>query len=237
MVKKLSYLLIAAGVLVMLFPYAREWYYDWRQERLLGQMEQQFVQAEDSAAEAAKEAAYRELSQLMEQESNAGGQADENLAEASSGSASPSAGASAQSTVEPKATPSPNPAIAIITIDKINLKLPVLEGATQENMKLAAAHMKETSPLGEIGNAAVAAHRAMTKGRLFNRLNELEEGDRIIIDQKNERTEYTVFRTLLVEPTDVSVLRGSKTEKILTLITCDPVVNATHRLIVQAKAG
>lgn len=236
MMKKLSFLLIAAGLLVMLFPYAREWYYDWRQERLLGQMEEQFVQAEDSAAEAAKEAAYRELSQLMGQESNAGGLTGEAPSEAAPGSASPAA-AVEQPSGEPKATPSPNPAIAIITIDKINLKLPVLEGATQENMKLAAAHMKETSPLGETGNAAVAAHRALTKGRLFNRLNELEEGDRIIIDQKNERTEYTVYRTLLVEPTDVSVLRGSKTEKILTLITCDPVVNATHRLIVQAKAG
>jgi sortase A len=56
------------------------------------------------------------------------------------------------------------------------------------------------------------------------------------VDQKGERTVYTVYKTFLVEPTDVSVLRGNKTDKMLTLITCDPVVNATHRLIVQAKA-
>ncbi|WP_258525378.1 class D sortase [Paenibacillus sp. YN15] len=237
MAKKLSYVLILAGLLVMLFPYAREWYYDWRQERLLGEMESQLFQAEEPPeAEAAKEAAYRELSRLMAQESSGGAAAGEAPDEAVPGPASPSPGEeSAQPTAEPKPTPTPNPAIAILTIDKINLKLPVLEGATQENMKLAAGHMVETTPLGETGNAAIAAHRALTKGRLFNRLDEVEEGDRIVIDQKGKRTEYIVFRTFLVEPEDVSVLKGSKTEKILTLITCDPVVNATHRLIVQAK--
>jgi sortase A len=222
-----------AGVLVMLFPYAREWYYDWQQNRLISQMESQLYQEEDPTAEAAKEAAYRQLSLLMEQEANALPETEPS-AEASAEAAALSP--SAEATATPKSTPTPNPAIAILTIEKINLKLPVLEGATQENMKLAAGHMVETAPLGEKGNAAIAAHRALTKGRLFNRLDEMEEGDKIVVDQKGERTIYTVFKTMLVEPTDVSVLRGNKTDKVLTLITCDPVVNATHRLIVQAKA-
>lgn len=236
MAKKLSYVLILAGLLVMLFPYAREWYYDWRQDRLLGEMEKQLYQAEDPAAEAARDAAYRELSQLMEREAQAM-PAEEPSPEASlpADGALPTAAEAA--TAPPKPTPTPKPAIAILTIEKINLKLPVLEGATEENMKLAAGHMVETTPLGQTGNAAIAAHRALTKGRLFNRLDELGEGDQIVVDQKGERTVYTVFKTLLVEPTDVSVLRGSKTDKVLTLITCDPVVNATHRLIVQAKAN
>lgn len=234
MTKKLSYVLILAGVLVILFPYAREWYYDWRQDKLLGEMERQLYQAEDPAAEAAKEAAYRELSLLMEREANA--QPDlQPLTGASQQTAPPSPPAEVPS-AKPQATPTPKPAIAILTIEKINLKLPVLEGATEDNMKLAAGHMVETAPLGEKGNAAIAAHRALTKGRLFNRLNELEEGDQIVVDQKGERLVYTVFKTMLVEPADVSVLRGNKTDKVLTLITCDPVVNATHRLIVQAKA-
>lgn len=233
MAKKLSYVLILAGLLVMLFPYAREWYYDWRQDRLLGEMEKQLYQAEDPAAEAARDAAYRELSQLMEREARAMPDGEPSP-EASVPADAALATAPEAATAPPK--PTPKPAIAILTIEKINLKLPVLEGATEENMKLAAGHMVETTPLGQTGNAAIAAHRALTKGRLFNRLDELAEGDQIVVDQKGERTVYTVFKTLLVEPTDVSVLRGSKTDKVLTLITCDPVVNATHRLIVQAKA-
>ncbi len=239
MAKKLSYVLIFAGLLVMLFPYAREWYYDWRQDRLLSEMERQLYQAEDPAAEAAREAAYRELSQLMQREAQAL-PGEEPAAEAGlpADAASSTASTEAEApTAAPKPTPTPKPAIAILTIEKINLKLPVLEGATEENMKLAAGHMVETAPLGQTGNAAIAAHRALTKGRLFNRLDELGEGDQIVVDQKGERTVYTVFKTFLVEPTDVSVLRGTKTDKVLTLITCDPVVNATHRLIVQARAN
>ncbi len=238
MAKKLSYVLILAGLLVMLFPFAREWYYDWRQDRLLSEMERQLYQAEDPAAEAAREAAYRELSQLMQREAQAlpGEEPSAEAAPPADAASSTASTAAEAPAATPKPTPTPKPAIAILTIEKINLKLPVLEGATEENMKLAAGHMVETTPLGQTGNAAIAAHRALTKGRLFNRLDELEEGDQIVVDQKGERTVYTVFKTFLVEPTDVSVLRGNKKDKVLTLITCDPVVNATHRLIVQAKA-
>jgi sortase A len=238
MTKKLSYVLILAGLLVMLFPFAREWYYDWRQDRLLSEMERQLYQAEDPAAEAAREAAYRELSQLMQREAQAlpGEEPSAEAALPADAASSTASTAAEAPAATPKPTPTPKPAIAILTIEKINLKLPVLEGATEENMKLAAGHMVETTPLGQTGNAAIAAHRALTKGRLFNRLDELEEGDLIVVDQKGERTVYTVYKTFLVEPTDVSVLRGNKTDKMLTLITCDPVVNATHRLIVQAKA-
>ncbi|MNN67995.1 Sortase family protein [compost metagenome] len=102
-------------------------------------------------------------------------------------------------------------------------------------MKHAAAHMKETAPLGEVGNAAIAAHRSRTTGRLFNRLNEVKIGDTISIKTSTEEYQYEVYDISIVEPTDVSVLNGDNTSKILTLITCDPLVNPTHRLIIHAK--
>jgi len=125
--------------------------------------------------------------------------------------------------------------IALIEIDKINLKLPVLEGATKANMKHAAAHMKETTDLGDIGNAAIAAHRARTKGRLFNRLNEVAIGDVISVKTSDQVYDYEVYDISIVDPTDVSVLNGNNKDRILTLITCDPLVDPTHRLIVHAK--
>ncbi|MNC63655.1 Sortase family protein [compost metagenome] len=102
-------------------------------------------------------------------------------------------------------------------------------------MKHAAAHMKETAALGEVGNAAIAAHRSRTTGRLFNRLGEVEIGDIISIQTSTEKYQYVVYDISIVEPTDVSVLNGNKTDSILTLITCDPLVNPTHRLIIHAK--
>ncbi|MNP49025.1 Sortase family protein [compost metagenome] len=123
----------------------------------------------------------------------------------------------------------------MIEIPAIDLKLPVLEGATKANMKHAAAHMTETSSLGETGNAAIAAHRARTKGRLFNRLNEVKIGDQIDIAAETGRFVYEVYDISVVEPTDVSVLEPKGDDRMLTLITCDPLKNPTHRLIIHAK--
>jgi sortase A len=126
-------------------------------------------------------------------------------------------------------------AIALISIKKIDLLLPILEGATQENMKHAATHITETTAFGEVGNAGISAHRARTKGRLFNRLDEIQVGDKIVIKTADKDFTYTVFKTRKVLPVQVSVLNRNNVDKILTLITCDPIPEATHRLIIQAK--
>jgi sortase A len=216
--RKLSYLIILAGVLIMLYPKGSEWYNDRQQHKLLEEAEQAYSEIVPSASAAPSantdlSKPYAEVTQLL---------ADE----------------SAQD--EPQPSPSPEielggKVIAIIQIDKIGLKLPVLEGATKANMKYAAAHMKETAPLGSIGNAAIAAHRSRTTGRLFNRLNEVGVGDSISITTGEQEYKYVVYDVTIVEPTDVSVLKGNKDDKMLTLITCDPLVNPTHRLIIHAK--
>ena len=125
--------------------------------------------------------------------------------------------------------------IGVIKISKINVNLPIFDGATQKNMKIGVGWMKETSKLGEVGNTALAAHRSYTYGRFFNRLDEVELGDEIIVTTKGVEYKYKVFNKVVVEPTDVSVLKRNKKDKIVTLITCTPIKTATHRLIIQGK--
>lgn len=128
-----------------------------------------------------------------------------------------------------------NGVIGVVSINKINLTLPILEGATQANMQYAATHIAETTAFGAIGNAAIAAHRAHTTGRLFNRLDEVGIGDKILVRTKEADFVYTVFQTRMVFPVQVSVLNRNNVDRILTLITCDTTPEATHRLVVQAK--
>ncbi|WP_313640658.1 class D sortase [Paenibacillus sp.] len=213
--RKFSYVLILAGILIMLYPKANEWYNDWQQEKLLESAE---LSTSDSTPPPDLKSRYAEVTQLLAEESVLDAQA------------------------QPQETEKPEPeievggkVIALIEIDKIDLKLPVLEGATKANMKHAAAHMKETTPIGEIGNAAIAAHRARTTGRLFNRLNEVVIGDTITVKTSDQVYNYEVYDISVVDPSDVSVLDGNNKDKILTLITCDPLVDPTHRLIVHAK--
>jgi len=187
---------------------------------MLAEWEQDML--EESAEQAAQEQ-FNTLTDLFESEPG-------NLVEEPVSEPEPEP----EPTKEPEKEKMPDP-IATIKIPSINLSLPVLEGATQKNMKYAAAHLTETGKFGQIGNAAIAAHRMKTKGRLFNRLNEVAEGDSIKVTTGNKTYNYTVYKISIVDPTDVSVLNYNKTDKLLTLITCDPVVNPTHRLIVHAK--
>lgn len=126
--------------------------------------------------------------------------------------------------------------IGIMSIPKIELKTPIAEGADLDILKYAVGRMKSTGKLCEIGNAAVAGHRSHSFGVYFNRLDELAIGDVITVETKDKSLDYIVYDKLLVKPDEVSVLKGSSKEKILTLITCDPVYNPTHRLIIHAKA-
>lgn len=121
-----------------------------------------------------------------------------------------------------------------LTINQIDLVIPILEGATQTNLKIGAGHLSGTSPIGETGNAAIAAHRSYTYGKQFNRLPEVESGDLIQVETAQKKLTYKVTEKVLVKPNDLSVLQNNNNETMITLITCHPMKNPTHRYIVKA---
>ncbi|KYG92737.1 class D sortase [Paenibacillus polymyxa] len=214
--RKLSYVFIVLGLLFILFPKATEWNEDREQSKLLKAAELPTGKS-DALWTASLTDSYARLSTRL---------TEVPVSEARQNTSPPPA---------PMASANEQTPIATISISRIALKLPVLEGATRINMRHAAVHMPETGTLGQAGNAAIAAHRARTSGRLFNRLNELKIGDKIVVNTRGNQYVYSVYSLKVVDPTDVSVLKSFKKQKLLTLITCDPLVNPTHRLIVQAK--
>lgn len=124
--------------------------------------------------------------------------------------------------------------IGLITIDKIDVKLPIKNYFNEEEVWSSVGHIPGSANPGELGNCIIAGHRARTKGRLFNRLDELELDDLITITYDSNNFQYKVTDIKIVEPTDVSVLNSDNNEHILTLITCHPVKILSHRLIVKA---
>lgn len=139
---------------------------------------------------------------------------------------------------QPKHTPASvnmkNGIIGKLEINTIDLTIPIMEGASQANLKVAAGHLKGTSPVGEAGNSAIAAHRSYTYGKQFNRLPEVEVGDTIRVVTKDKKLTYRIINEMIVLPDDLSVLKNDKPESTLTLITCHPMKNPTHRYIVKA---
>lgn len=124
--------------------------------------------------------------------------------------------------------------IGIITIPKIDLKAAIGEGVDGETLKYAVGHFIGTPLPNEKGNFCIAGHRSYTYGEFFNRLDELEIGDKIIVETNAGKYEYYVYEKKVVEPTEVSVLDNTKAATI-TLVTCTPIRIATHRLIIKGK--
>ncbi|MEJ8554781.1 class D sortase [Tepidibacter sp. Z1-5] len=121
----------------------------------------------------------------------------------------------------------------ILKIEKIDVLLPILEDATKENLNIGPCRILETKRPGEIGNCAIAGHRSYNYGKQFNRLDEIELGDKIQVISKEKNYIYTVNNKFIVKPEDIWVLEGNDHDKIITLITCTPIKVGTHRLIIQ----
>lgn len=139
-------------------------------------------------------------------------------------------------------TPDPIPiageitGIGILTIDCIDAKLPVTDGVSKEQLKIAEGWVPQTAPIGGEGNAVIAGHRSYTYGMHFNRLGELTIGDTIQYDSVDgENMTFTVSEILTMEPGDPAVFaQPAEGVSQLTLYTCTPIRTATHRLLVRA---
>ncbi len=85
---------------------------------------------------------------------------------------------------------------------------------------------------GTRGNISIAGHIGY-KDTIFNHLPEAVVGDEIILSIGQRERRYRVTDIWTVEPADTWVMRPTSTE-MLTLITCVPIREYTHRLIVRA---
>lgn len=124
----------------------------------------------------------------------------------------------------------------MLKIDKINLYLLILPGVNEDNLNISVASIENTGKPGKAGNYSIAGHRVQKYGQHFNRLDEVEIGDAIEIEDREKTYKYVVFDKFLVDPKETWVInRTSKTEKEVTLITCDPLINPTQRLIIKGR--
>ena len=231
--KKLSLALILIGILIAAYPLADRAYSMYLQTKLVMDWD---TERYDEDASAASSEEYAQLQSVFEEgaEEGSGSVLPEDTEAVQDPSAEP---ASTEEAPEPSGKSDRSQqfkAIGRICIDKIDLEIPILEGTTKTHLRLGAGHITGTSKLGEIGNAALAAHRSHTYGRMFNRLDELEVGDGIVVETADGSFEYTVFKKHVVEPDDLSVLNKNDKDRVLTLITCTPLYTATHRLVIHA---
>lgn len=125
--------------------------------------------------------------------------------------------------------------IGILTIECIDLKLPVTHGASEAQLNIAVGWIPESQPIGHGGNAIIAGHRARSFGRLFYRLDELAAGDIIEYRPATGKTmRFEVTEVFIVDPDDPKIINAPDSGAYLTLITCTPIRTGTHRLVARA---
>ena len=131
---------------------------------------------------------------------------------------------------------------AFLRIPRLGAKysVPVVEGVQLEDLAKGVGHYRRTAGPGEIGNFAVAGHRA-TNGEPFAYLDRVRAGDVVVAETRDRWFTYVVDRTRIVSPSDTWVIdsvpgkpKAKPMEALLTLTTCNPRWASTERLIVFA---
>jgi len=130
--------------------------------------------------------------------------------------------------------PTQGPQHAIrLQIPKINQDVPVVQGDGWEQLKKGVGHHINSANPGETGNVVLSAHNDI-HGEIFRDLDQLEEGDLIILFSERQSYTYVVDDVLIVEPTQVEFMESSDGVKT-TLISCYPYLIDNKRIVVTAN--
>ena len=106
--------------------------------------------------------------------------------------------------------------------------LPILEGVGLEMIAVGAGHYPGSAMPGQIGNFAIAAHRA-THNEPFRNFDQLKAGDRVYIQTRGNWFSYVLDHDQIVAPTATWVIQPVPghpaqvpTQALITLTTCNP---------------
>ena len=121
-----------------------------------------------------------------------------------------------------------------IEIPKIDVKLPIYHGTSEEVLSAGIGHLEGTSlPVGgENSHAVLTGHCGLPSAELFTRLDEMKEGDEFLLHICNQSLCYQVTQIQVVKPDEVDVIAIEDNRDLVSLITCTPYGINTHRLIV-----
>ncbi len=130
-----------------------------------------------------------------------------------------------------------NGMIGYITIDKIDVELPIFHGTSEEVLSYAVGHIEGTSlPVGGLGtHSALSAHRGLPSAELFTYADRLEKGDCFTITILDRELVYEIDQIKIVEPDAVEELEIDKEQDYVTLVTCTPYGVNSHRLLIRGK--
>lgn len=127
--------------------------------------------------------------------------------------------------------------MAVLSIPEIESKLPIFHGTEADTLNEGIGHLYGSAlPIGgESNHSVLTAHTGLSNATMFDRLDELVNGDAFYIDVMGEVLKYEVYDIQVVLPDEIDSLQMIPGEDVVTLITCTPYGINTHRLLVHAN--
>jgi sortase A len=145
--------------------------------------------------------------------------------------------AGANGTAAP-ALPAPGGPLGRLYIPVLHMHWVVVEGVTLHDIQFAPGHYPGTALPGQIGNFSVAGHRVPS---IFWNLQELQPGQLIVVETRDDWYEYQVTQNEIVTPHSVEVVAATPdhigvapTAAMMTLTTCNPKWDNYQRMAVHA---
>ena len=161
-----------------------------------------------------------------------------------SGSSPSAPSGGAPTDVPPEAQPAPGVAFAILRVPRLGgpgWSRPVLQGTGSDVLAQGIGHYVDTALPGQVGNIALAGHRAGHGNPLID-IDAIRTGDVMVVETQNAYYVYRVTGQEIVPPTRVQVLDPVPNEPgaapsvaQLTLTSCDPRYGSTNRYIVYSR--
>jgi sortase A len=206
---------ISAGVLILLFVAYQLWGTGIREAQAQNSLEDEFEQRIGTAGDG---------------EGNDNG--DDQVTTTQPDGTLPDASDTTVDVGPPPPPPVEGDAVAQIRIPEIGVDKIVVEGVEVSDLKRGPGHYPGSPLPGQPGNAAIAGHRT-TYGAPFNRLDELDPGDAILVTTEQGSFRYEVREQLIVSPDQVEVLDDFGDDR-MTLTACHPKYSARQRIVVVA---
>lgn len=121
--------------------------------------------------------------------------------------------------LEPNTTINKANVIGGLYIPKVNIKMPIMYGATHENMLNGVGTLKPNMEMG-IGNFSLAGHNHPNPNLMLAPLKKMKDGFEMYITDKQHIYKYQTDSIEVVMPERIDVLDEVEGRNELTLVSC-----------------
>jgi sortase A len=123
--------------------------------------------------------------------------------------------------------------LGLLGIPALDVEQVLVEGVNSGSLARGPGHYQDTSLPGQPGTVGVAGHRT-TYSAPFRDIDQLADGDAILLKMPYGRFVYRVTGSAVVPPDQVSVL-GQVDHARIVLTSCHPVFSDSERIAVFAR--